>query len=76
MPTDIPTILYELAGFIVVLTGSERYVRSLMSVLRIPDDVAEWLAFNSIGCGAVIRYGDPRPRCVKLRVREEALRTS
>ena len=76
VPTDIPTILYELAGFIVVLTGPERYVRSLMSVLRIPEDVAEWLAFNSIGCGAVIRYGDPRPRCVKLRIREEALKTS
>jgi|GEM_PF-821898 len=76
VPTDIPTILYELAGFIIVLTGPERYVRSLTSVLRMPEDVAEWLSFNSIGCGAVIRYGDPRPRCVRLRVREEAIKTS
>jgi len=74
LPKDIPTSLYELAGFIIALTGDEKYVRSLSATLNLPEDIAEHIAFKGVGHGVVIRYGDPRPRLLTLRVREEAFK--
>ncbi|RLE67179.1 MAG: hypothetical protein DRJ47_00555 [Thermoprotei archaeon] len=72
-PTDLPLILYELAGFIILLSGPERYVRSISTIVRLGPREIDWLLYNTRGIGVLVRQGDPRPRRIKLRVRGEAL---
>ncbi|MGC9107158.1 MAG: helicase HerA domain-containing protein [Infirmifilum sp.] len=72
LPREFDIRLYQLAGFVLVLSGSESYIRDIAALFSITNDEKDHVLFASRGTALFFRQGDPRPRKVFLRIREEA----
>ena len=73
-PADIPSAAYEMVGFYVLLSGQQKYIEAAASFVPSMDrHTEEWLKWGMRGIAAVYRYGDPRPRRVRLEIRGELI---
>ena len=73
LPSQIPLEVYQLVGFLIFLPGPKEYVDELASLALLSEDDRDFLLFGIRGTGIVVRQGDPRPRRLRLAIREEAI---
>ncbi len=73
LPREFDVRIYQLAGFVIVLSGSESYARDVASLFSLTSDEMDHILYSSRGAALFFRQGDPRPRKVFLKVRREAL---
>ncbi len=73
LPREFDVRIYQLAGFVIVLSGSESYARDIASLFSLTSDEMDHILYSSRGAALFFRQGDPRPRKVFLKVRREAL---
>ncbi|MEZ0345486.1 MAG: DUF87 domain-containing protein [Infirmifilum sp.] len=75
LPREFDPRIFQLAGFVIILSGSESYVRDISLLFSLNADERDHVLFASHGTALYFRQGDPRPRKVFLKVHPEALST-
>lgn len=73
LPREFDSRIYQLSGFVIILSGSESYLRDISLIFSLNSDEQEHVLFAPRGACLYIRQGDPRPRKVFLKIRKEAL---
>lgn len=65
--------IFQLAGFVVVLSGPESFVRDVSMLFSLTEEERDHILYATRGAALLFRQGDPRARKVFLRVHGEAL---
>lgn len=73
LPRELDPLLYQLAGFVIALGGTESYVEDISLLFSLTPDERDHILYKARGAALLIRQGDPRPRKIILRPRKEAL---
>lgn len=73
LPRELDPLLYQLAGFVIALGGTESYVNDISLLFSLTPDERDHILYKARGAALLIRQGDPRPRKVLLTPRIEAL---
>jgi len=72
LPRELDPRLYQLAGFVIALSGSESYVEDISLLFSLTRDERDHILYKPRGAALLVRLGDPRPRKLFLRPRPEA----
>jgi len=73
LPRELDPLLYQLAGFVIALSGTESYVNDISLLFSLTPDERDHILYKVHGAALLVRQGDPRPRKVMLKPRREAL---
>ncbi len=72
LPREFDPRIFQLAGFALVLSGPESYVRDIEAIFSVTGDERDHILYSPRGTALFFRQGDPRPRKVFLKLRAEA----
>ncbi|MCC6040029.1 MAG: DUF87 domain-containing protein [Thermofilum sp.] len=72
LPRELDPRLYQLAGFVVALSGPESYVNDISLLFSLTRDERDHILYKPRGAALLVRQGDPRPRKLFLKLRREA----
>jgi len=72
LPRELDPRIYQLAGFVIVLSGPESYVDDISYLFSLTRDERDHVLYKPRGAALLVRQGDPRPRKLFLKPRPEA----
>ncbi|ABL78122.1 ATP-binding protein [Thermofilum pendens] len=73
LPREMDPRVYQLAGFLVVLSGPESFVLDVARVVQLTRLDYDHLLYSARGNALLVRQGDPRPRRIHLELHSSAL---
>ncbi|QOJ79653.1 ATP-binding protein [Infirmifilum lucidum] len=72
LPREFDPRIFQLAGFVLALSGPESYVRDIEAIFFVTGDERDHILYSPRGTALFFRQGDPRPRKIFLKLRAEA----